>query len=116
MVKISFKRYEKKIGLPWRGKYECLFGLLTIALFSFWLRRLDDVPKYVLYFAPLGLVDKIGRATKTLLLYCDGAAPDVELEDVGEVEVVLQVEAERVVEDVGHVQPASLEIASWGAS
>ena len=36
--------------------------------------------------------------------------------DVGEVEFVLQVEAERVVEDVGHVQPASLEIASWGAS
>ena len=62
------------------------------------------------------LVDKIGRVTQTLLLNCDGAAPDVELEDVGEVEVVLQVEAERVVEDVGHVQPASLEIASWGAS
>ena len=56
--------------------------------------------------APLGLVDKIGRGTQTLLLNRDGAAPDVELEDVGEVEVVLQVEAERVVEDVGHVQPA----------
>ena len=36
--------------------------------------------------------------------------------DVSEVEFVLQVEAERVVEDVGHVQPASLEIALWGAS
>ena len=80
--------------------------LFILALFSLWRRRLDDVPKNVLYLAPLVLVDKVGRVTQILLLDCDGAAPDVEFEDVGEVEVVLQVEAERVVEDVGHVQPA----------
>ena len=43
---------------------------------------------------------------KSLLSDCERATPDVQLKEVGQVQVVLKVEAERVVQDVGHVEPA----------
>ena len=40
------------------------------------------------------------------MLNCDRTTPNVDLQDARKVDVVLDVEAKGVVEDVGHVEPA----------
>ena len=60
-----------------------------------------------MYLPPFPLVCTRGRVTQALLLNCDGTTPNVDLQDAREVDVVLDVEAKGVFEDVGHVEPAA---------